>query len=80
VGDCEFGLLKAEDGTPYIQRGRHGSRAGATITFTSQNIREDRKRLEAASAVIIEEKKYPWGHVLIFEDTEGNVLRLMKEP
>ena len=74
----EFGLLKLVEPTPYIQRSSFGSRAGATVTFWSSNIAADRKRLEDAQINIVSEGQYHWGHCLVFEDTEGNILRLYK--
>lgn len=62
---------------PRIERDSHGAHAGATVTFESNNIPEDRVRLEKGGAVILGENDAPWGHMLTFEDPDGNVLKLM---
>ena len=52
--------------------------AGATLTLKSTDIAADRRRLESAGTTILGEMDQPWGHMLIFEDPDGNVLKLMK--
>lgn len=79
AGNLEVGLLLTDHSPHYINRGDLGSRAGATVTFASDDIARDRARLLAAGAVIVKEDVHSWGHLLVFEDTEGNILRLMKE-
>ena len=66
------------DEVPYIPRDSHGTHAGATLTLKSLNISKDKKLLERAGAKILGETDAPWGHMLIFEDLDGNVLKLMK--
>ena len=78
--DCHgirFGLHPENKEIPYIPRDSHGAHAGATLTLKSDNIIEDRKRLEALGAKILGEADQPWGHMLVFEDLDGNVLKLM---
>lgn len=62
---------------PYIPRDSHGAHAGGCLTLSSDNIPEDRKRLEKFNAKILGESDQPWGHMLTFEDPDGNVLKLM---
>lgn len=72
-----IGLHPEEKPIPAIPRDSHGAQAGATLTLKSDNIPEDRKRLVAAGAKILGEDDQPWGHMLVFEDPDGNVLKLM---
>jgi len=62
---------------PDIPKDSHGAHAGATITLKSTDITEDRKVLEANNCNILGEADAAWGHMLIFEDPDGNVLKLM---
>lgn len=63
---------------PATPRDSHGSHAGGTLTLASTDIAEDRKCLEGTGAKILGEADQPWGHMLVFEDPDGNVLKLMK--
>lgn len=49
---------------------------GGTLTLNSDNVSEDRKTLESAAAKILGEMDADWGHMLVFEDLDGNVLKL----
>ncbi len=60
-----------------VPRDKHGAYGGATLTLKSDNITEDRKKLEKLGAKILGEEDQHWGHMLVFEDSEGNVLKLM---
>jgi catechol 2,3-dioxygenase-like lactoylglutathione lyase family enzyme len=71
------GLHPAQSEIPTIPKDSHGAFAGATLTLKSDNIPEDRKKLEAAGAKILGETDQDWGHMLVFEDPDGNVLKLM---
>ena len=63
---------------PHIPRDDHGTSAGGTITFESDDIAADRKRLESRGVKILGEADAPWGHMLVFEDPDGNVAKLMR--
>lgn len=79
--DCHgirFGLHPEEKPIPTVPRDAHGAHAGGTLTLKSDNIPEDRRRLEALGAKILGEEDEEWGHMLVFEDLDGNVLKLMK--
>jgi predicted enzyme related to lactoylglutathione lyase len=65
------------DRVPSVAKDDHGASAGATITFRSDNIPHDRALLERHGAKILGENQQPWGHMLVFEDLDGNVLKLM---
>ncbi|MES2803212.1 MAG: VOC family protein [Bdellovibrionota bacterium] len=78
--DCHgvrIGLHPEENPIPQVPRDSHGAHAGATLTLKSNNIPEDRKKLESQGAKILSEDDQPWGHMLVFEDLDGNVLKLM---
>lgn len=76
-GGVSVGLHPEESPIPMIPRDSHGAHAGATITFHSDNVKEDRARIEAFGGKILGEADQPWGHMLVFEDPDGNVLKLM---
>lgn len=61
---------------PGFARNSHGALCGGTLTLNSDNIAADRKLLESAGAKILGEMDEAWGHMLIFEDFDGNVLKL----
>lgn len=58
-------------------RDSHGAHAQATLTLRSTNVPEDRERIVKHGGKILGENNADWGHMLVFEDTEGNVLKLM---
>jgi predicted enzyme related to lactoylglutathione lyase len=62
---------------PLTPRDSHGQNAGGTLTFHSDNIPEDRKKIEKAGGKILGDTDQPWGHMVVFEDLDGNVLKLM---
>ena len=61
---------------PDFPRDGHGAHCGGTLTLSSDNVSEDRALLERAGAKILGEMDEAWGHMLIFEDPDGNVLKL----
>lgn len=63
---------------PYIPRDSHGSFAGATITFETDDILFDSERLKRAGVKILGSSDNPWGKICVFEDCDGNVLKLMQ--
>lgn len=78
--DCEgvmIGLHWTEGSeVPTFPRDSHGAHCGGTLTLSSDNVSEDRKILESGGAKILGEVDEAWGHMLIFEDLDGNVLKL----
>ena len=63
---------------PNFPRDGHGAHCGGTLTLVSDDVSADRKILENANAKILGEMDEAWGHMLIFEDLDGNVLKLQK--
>jgi catechol 2,3-dioxygenase-like lactoylglutathione lyase family enzyme len=76
-GGVTIGLHPEDNPIPKIPRDAHGAHAGGTLTLHSDNVPEDKKRLEAGGAKILGENDAQWGHMLVFEDPDGNVLKLM---
>jgi predicted enzyme related to lactoylglutathione lyase len=79
IGNLNLGLHWTEGAAiPATSRDSHGQNCGGTLTFDSDNIIEDKERVEKAGGKILGESDQPWGHMLVFEDLDGNVLKLMK--
>ena len=78
--DCQgvmIGLHWSEgNDIPTFPRDSHGAHCGGTLTLASDDVSSDRKILEDAGAKILGEMDASWGHMLIFEDLDGNVLKL----
>lgn len=45
--------------------------------YYSDNIAEDKEKVQKAGGKILGEADQAWGHILVFEDPDGNVLKLM---
>ena len=72
VGGLRVGLDSTE-GTPTPKR--------AILTLKSDNIRADMKRLRKMGVRFHGDvADYAWGSVVTFEDSEGNLLKLMQVP
>jgi predicted enzyme related to lactoylglutathione lyase len=79
LGLTDLGLHWTEGAkVPETPRDDHGQHCGGTLTFESDNIESDRRKIEQAGGKILGEAKQNWGHMLVFEDLDGNVLKLMK--
>ncbi len=79
VGNLNLGLHWTEGSdVPKTARDSHGQDCGGTVTFESDNISEDRNKIEKFGGKILGEADQDWGHMLVFEDIDGNVLKLMK--
>src|SRR4051812_35024270 len=68
--DCHgvsIGLHPEDKPIPNIPRDSHGAHAGATLTLKSDDVSQDRKRIEAFGCKILGEEDQPWGHMLVFE-------------
>ncbi|NOT78664.1 MAG: VOC family protein [Bacteriovoracaceae bacterium] len=79
LGNLNLGLHWTEGSDiPKTPRDGHGQECGGTLTFDSDNIADDRKAIEKCGGKILGETDQDWGHMLVFEDLDGNVLKLMK--
>ena len=69
------------DGHPVVKRDHdiNGVKGGVTLALKSNDIAADRASLERLGAKILHESKADWGHMMIFEDLDGNVLNLVHE-
>lgn len=78
-GGVQIGLHPTEPGEEIVKvtRDAHGAHGQATLTLKSSDVSEDRKRIETLGGKILGEMDAPWGHMLVFEDLDGNVLKLM---
>jgi len=78
-GGVRIGLHSTEGApVPRVPREAHGAHAGATLTLRVADAAAARAQLEAAGAVILGELDAAWGHMVVFEDPDGNVLKLMQ--
>ncbi len=78
IGNLNLGLHWTEGAEiPETPRNSHGQNCGGTLTFESDNVADDRKRIELAGGKILGDVNQEWGHMLVFEDLDGNVLKLM---
>jgi predicted enzyme related to lactoylglutathione lyase len=79
IGNCRLGLHDSEgEEIPKTPRNSHGQLCGGTLTIASTEIESDRLLIETFGGAILGEMDAPWGHMLVFEDLDGNVLKLMK--
>jgi catechol 2,3-dioxygenase-like lactoylglutathione lyase family enzyme len=63
---------------PHVPRDSHGAHAGGTLTLRSSDIVADRARLLKHGVKILGDIDEAWGKLVVFEDSEGNVLKLMQ--
>lgn len=79
VGNLSLGLHWTEGETiPLTPRNAHGQNCGGTLTLNSDDIRADKQKILDHGGKVLGEADQPWGHMLVFEDLDGNVLKLMK--
>ncbi len=70
--------LHPEESITRVSRDSHGAHGQATLTLRSDNVQDDRLRIEKAGGKILGVADQPWGEMVAFEDPDGNVLKLMK--
>jgi len=62
-----------------IPRDSHGAHAGGTLTLLVDDCHAEAERLSAAGVTLLGPvADAPWGLIVAFEDSEGNVLKLMQ--
>ncbi len=64
---------------PVVPHDAHGPFVGATVTFQSDDIAADKQHLLAHGVVIVGETNADFGDVVVFRDSEGNLLKLMRQ-
>ncbi|HZU99846.1 MAG TPA: VOC family protein [Planctomycetota bacterium] len=66
---------------PHVSRDDHGAHAGATLTLRVADIDQAHAALASKGVNFLGPiQRDEWGSVVAFEDTEGNVLKLMQPP
>lgn len=65
---------------PALPHDAHGAHAGATITFRVASIATARTSCEQAGIPILGQSENPWGDILVLQDPDGNILKLMASP
>jgi len=78
LGNLQLGLHGTEGtAVPLTPRDEHGPHNGGVLTFHSDNIPADKELVKKAGGKVLGEMDAHWGHLLIFEDLDGNVMKLM---
>lgn len=82
LGNWRVGLHgNGEQKVPTVPMDAHGANAGATLTLETDAIDLDHARLSAAGVRFLGGiSRNPWGDLVAFLDSEGNVLKLMQPP
>ena len=62
---------------PKVQSDSHGALSGGTLTLKSNDVKADAKIIVEFGGKILGEADEAWGHMLVFEDPDGNVLKLI---
>ncbi len=80
LGGVKVGLHWTEGGkVPYVGRDDHGPHAGACLTVKVDDIRATVSQLEGRGVRFLGGiTNAPWGSLATFEDSEGNVLKMME--
>ncbi|MGL4574785.1 MAG: VOC family protein [Burkholderiaceae bacterium] len=77
-GGVGVGLHKSGAPVPAIAHDAHGAHVGATLTLKSDAFDADCARLEAAGVKFLSKTDNPWGKVGVFQDPDGNILKIMQ--
>lgn len=81
IGGVRIGLhATGGDPVPAIPKDSHGSLNGATLTLRSNDIKSDYEKLKELNVRILGFQKEHWGTMIVLEDTEGNILKIMQPP
>ena len=79
IGGVSIGLHWSEGHEiPQIPRDAHGAHAGGTLTLASNDADADCEALRQKGVKILGTADAPWGKMVVFEDPDGNVLKLMQ--
>jgi catechol 2,3-dioxygenase-like lactoylglutathione lyase family enzyme len=66
------------EAVPRVPRDAHGAHTGATLTLCSTDLEGDAKDLGDCGATLLGRADEAWGRMLVFEDPDGNVLKLLQ--
>ena len=80
VGGVRLGLHWSEGAAvPAVPRDSHGAHAGGVVTLQVVDIQAAHDTLRARGVTFLSGvTKNPWGSLAVFEDPDGNVLKLMQ--
>lgn len=79
LGGANVGLHWSEGEEVFrVPRDTHGAHGGGTLTLKSTNAFEDKVQLQSKGVKILGTADVPWGKMVVFEDLDGNVLKLME--
>ena len=80
IGGLRVGLHgTGGEKVPHVPRDDHGAHAGATLTLKVADIDQARAALGTKGVKVLGPiQRDDWGSLVAFEDTEGNVLKLMQ--
>jgi catechol 2,3-dioxygenase-like lactoylglutathione lyase family enzyme len=79
-GDIKLGLHWTEGKpVPKVPRDSHGAHAGATVTFQVNDVHKVFEELRRRGVNFLSGvEEAPWGDLAVFEDLDGNVLKIMR--
>jgi predicted enzyme related to lactoylglutathione lyase len=82
IGGVRVGLHWTGGGpVPRIPRDEHGAHAGATVTLEVRDVDAVAAAMKARGVNVLGPVTHnPWGSLAVFEDPDGNVLKLMQPP
>jgi len=63
---------------PDIPHDTHGPHCGGTVTFRIKDAAATKSQLQANGVRILGYSENPWGTIVVFQDPDGNVLKLMQ--
>jgi len=63
---------------PEIPHDAHGAHCGGSLTLCSTNVKEDSEILEKVGVNILGSSNNPWGNIVVFQDLDGNIIKLME--
>jgi catechol 2,3-dioxygenase-like lactoylglutathione lyase family enzyme len=79
IGGVTVGLHWTEgDPVPPVPGDAHGPHAGATLTLQTDSFTRDADRLKQSGVKVLGELHEEWGDILVFQDPDGNYLKLMQ--
>lgn len=80
VGGARMGLHWTEGvPVPAVPRDDHGAHAGGVVTFKVADIAKAHDSLKEGGVKFLSGvTRNPWGALAVFEDPDGNVLKLMQ--
>jgi catechol 2,3-dioxygenase-like lactoylglutathione lyase family enzyme len=80
LGGAKLGLhWTGGNPVPHVPRDDHGAHAGATLTLHVSDAHKVYEELRQKGVTFLSGvHELPWGDVAVFEDPDGNVLKIMR--